>query len=63
MLKKEICKKCRKRLRIRWDGYDEKYWKEGVIYCPLKYIEDECVDRKTTDKPPIKCPYYLENLL
>jgi len=65
MLKKELCKKCKKKFDITvWDGVDEMWWKEGVIWCPDKYVEKgEGNPRSITNKPPIRCPYYLENIL
>jgi len=67
VLKKECCEKC-------WSGscggimfsteMDEKQWEEGLVFCPSQYREKGERDViKTTDKPPSKCPYYLENIL
>jgi len=64
MLKKECCKKCWNNY-MRWMHIEEHYWKwNGTIECPVKYIEKgEMSDRKITEPPPPKCPYYLENIL
>jgi len=64
MFKKECCKKCWNSTDFAWTESDEKYWKEGYIYCPPKYREkEEKWIRSITDQPPSKCPYYLENIL
>jgi len=70
MLKKELCIKCwNKKHRVHgyiygWTVNDERHWKEGWLICPREYIKKgESSQRKTTDKPPIKCPYLLEYLL
>jgi len=78
MLKQELCKKCRNifadsfgkhRNVVRWADMDERYWKEGIVFCPTNYlekgemIEGATTGRKTTELPPNKCPYYLENLI
>jgi len=65
MLKKKLCKKCMKRLDIGWIEDDEIWWEEqGIVYCPMIYLgEKEIIYRDITDKPPSKCPYFLENIL
>jgi len=74
MLNKECCKKCwdiyaepfdteYKRNALKWKRYDEKYWKEGMIDCPEKYIDFGKPFRSITDNPPSKCPYFLEHIL
>jgi hypothetical protein len=52
MLNKEVCKKC---WGIYWDGFNEKRWKEGMLYCYM------CFHLYITEKP--ECPYKLEHLL
>jgi len=73
MLKKECCKKCRNNYAeeeyyeypgMEWTELREKQWKEGIIYCPVVYLEiDEWKARKITEQPPDRCPYYMENIL
>jgi len=65
MLKKELCMKCWESIYPGWTELNERIWKEdGILICPLKYIEQgEFNIRKIKDRPPIKCPYYLENIL
>jgi len=76
MLKKEYCQKCwnayteffdteESKNMIRWNKEDEKRWEEeGVVWCPLKYlVEEELIDRRITEQPPEKCPFYLENVI
>jgi len=76
MLIKELCKKCwntyaesidneDSRGILRWDGYNESHWKVGEIYCPSIYLgKGEFNIRDITkDKPPSKCPFYLEYAL
>jgi len=44
-------------LQLRWE-------EEGYIICPFAYLgKGEKSERKITDQPPSKCPYYLENIL
>jgi len=70
MLKKELCKQCWNTCiheTFRFDGWtkvDERIWKEGAVCCPSDYLrEGEKSGRKTTDKPPLKCPYILEQVI
>jgi len=66
MLKKKLCIDCWNRIPegSNWIGYDETNWEEGRIVCPLKFVEiGEKMDRKITEPPPSKCPYFLENVL
>jgi len=73
MLKKECCKKCwnivgREIYRweevIGWDNEDEKKWKNGYVSCPVFYREKrEMIERKITEPPPTKCPFYLEQVI
>jgi len=45
--------------------YAEKYWEEdGSVYCPFPYRERRFKwYRLTTEPPPPKCPFYLEQIL
>jgi len=67
MLKKECCEKCWNETKEDngWNKLDKLRWKLGYIYCPFRYIKEkgEYVNRNITDEPPIKCPYYLENII
>jgi len=68
MLKKKLCKKCWINIThgelMIWDEGDDKEWKKGIAECPEEYIEErEEQYRKTTDKPPGKCPFILEHIL
>jgi len=75
MLKKELCKKCcnnysdslcaEERKIWRWIEEDETNWEAwGEVYCPPEYTrKGETSFRKTTDQPPINCPYLLEYAL
>jgi len=76
MLKKEICKKCWEKSDIVkweiktgvftevWTEKQEKAWDiEGIADCPTEYLGKGDNDRKITDQPPTKCPYYLENII
>jgi len=64
MLKKKLCKKCISKIFSGWTEWDEDWWKDGEVLCPSKYVEKKEINiRETTEKPPLKCPYYLENLL
>jgi len=68
MLKKECCKQCRNNISKiwGWTDYDELRWKEGIIECPFakyKYGGKYWAWIKIKDKPPEKCPYYLENII
>jgi len=67
---KKLCIKCWNKRHIvggnmwKWEEGDELRWKDGEIFCPSEYLgEEEGWIRKTTDKPPIKCPYYLEHTI
>jgi len=74
-LNKKCCIKCRNTYSkssdecnvtsMKWDGVDEEVWKaHGMVWCPSIYRkEEEYYYRKITGKPPVKCPYYLENIL
>jgi len=65
MLNKECCKKCLKKYwedGFGWTEYDEMEWeKRGNVLCPEEYREER--HRNINNKPPIKCPYYLENII
>jgi len=69
-LKKELCIKCREKASIwkdcsviGWTERDDERWEYGIIRCPFIYRDrSETVGRWITE-PPIKCPYYLENIL
>ena len=65
MLKKECCKKCRKKIYPGWSDYDERVWHtRGEISCPRVYRkEEESITRDIKGKPPHKCPFYLENII
>jgi len=74
MLNKKCCKKCRNNYAeeedykydgMEWNESDERRWKNGYVYCPDEIVDDikEEISRKTKDKPPSKCPYYLENVI
>jgi len=63
MLKKKLCKKCWNKQLVRWRIENEIGWKEGDVYCPGTYIDPGKWLRKTTDKPPSKCPFYLEHII
>jgi len=63
-LKKELCIKCwdsNKIGRYGWCEWDETNWKNGVIECPEKYIEE--YDKRDIKEPPSKCPFMLEHIL
>lgn len=60
-LNKEFCKMCHNNqdfIFFHWCQYDENMWKQGIIECPNKYIEDGY-----NETPPRKCPYRLEHIL
>ena len=72
MFKKEVCKKCKndyaesftniQMTSMRWTEYEDKVWKNGMVYCPLQYTnKKEEQTRDIIDEPPSKCPYVLEN--
>jgi len=67
MLKKKFCKKCWKK---SWHPplpgiheYNEHGWEEqGEICCPSRHVtKDESMFRDISDKPPKKCPFFLEH--
>jgi len=66
MLKKELCKKCKNSTDFGWVVMNDGSWweREGEMWCPYKYIEKgESNPRKITDKPPSRCPFYLEHVI
>jgi len=66
MLRKELCIKCHQNIFTSgWHKSDEKYWKEiGHVFCPSIYLgREEFNIRKITDKPPSKCPFFLEHII
>jgi len=64
MLKKECCQKCWNKIEnIGWHKEDEKEWNNGVVWCPLKHKNGLWEKIKTTDEPPINCPFILEQVI
>jgi len=64
MLNKELCIKCWEEYGGGWIGIDERRWKQECVVCPSIYLEKaKIIYRKITNKPPTKCPYYLENII
>lgn len=59
MINKEICKKCRIKHNW-WNGYDEKRWKKGQIYC---IVGGKAIHLKITDNVPDECSYNLEHIV
>jgi len=71
MLSKEVCQKCWNNPNLRyekfvspeishWDFYDEKRWKEGVIFCPL-FDGAHFKATNIADVPPVWCPFIFEH--
>jgi len=78
MLNKELCKECWKKyiqeillvgisgnLPSVWNGFEQiKLDARNEVRCPVIYIKkEESLVRKRTDKPPSKCPFYLEHIV
>lgn len=66
MLNKEICKLCcNNHSPSKWNEYDETYWKENTIYCPIeisKKIGRE-YNKNTNLHIPKWCFYKMEHLI
>jgi len=62
-LTKKLCEKCWIK-RFGLIGFDDRYWEDGYIWCPLEYLGTEDQEqRKITEPPPSKCPFILEHIL
>jgi len=65
MLNKECCKKCHQNEYLGgWMKFDEQRWEiEGEVCCPLECPKKGESNIRITDKPPNKCPFYLEHVI